>query len=43
MYEEGSGVAQNDSKAEEWFRKAAEQGDFDFQSRLDAMDSDKKD
>jgi TPR repeat protein len=34
MYAKGEGVAQNDAKAAEWFRKAADQGHAAAQSNL---------
>jgi TPR repeat protein len=36
-YENGKGVAQNDAKAVEWFRKAAEQGNAQAQNSLGVM------
>ena len=35
MYVEGSGVSQDDSEAARWFRRAAEQGHVDAQTRLE--------
>jgi TPR repeat protein len=37
MYAEGKGVAQDDTEAVNWIRKAAMQGDVDAQYRLGAM------
>jgi len=37
MYAEGEGVAQDDTEALEWFRKAAEQGDAGAQFNLGMM------
>ena len=37
MYENGRGVAKDDSEAVKWYRRAAEQGDADSQSNLGFM------
>ena len=38
MYEKGRGMPQDDAKAAEWYRKAAEQGDTVAKSNLQGLE-----
>jgi len=39
MYHEGQGIAQDDTQAMDWYRKAAAQGNSDAQSNPGQMES----